>query len=467
MRKTELQNEKKQFGIYGFFIIFSAYIFKLFILRATENMYFSYTLSSFADLGMQTAEIISNFIITAFIVKFLVKSELLCSGIFKKFIINFLIPAYILLFIENFIDEIFYEAAKYEFWIYFVTTLSAVAKFLKGFIWVSGIFIFISKKTFTLFDFFKKLRERISLIVAVPLIVFLSLINPLIFDLKTLRSVLYNDIFEKMGSFSEGIIYFITVSASIYTILEIFLFFINMLTKSSDEIINCKNSCDVFLTAKFIKSNMPFFILKIVAPQAVLIYMYNFFSNISQNSSGMTEIFAEIFPIILIVLVETFVVKSIFSLLKIKIKHSSATPLWYGLVSVFVVGNFFQKIFITFFGTPENIFSTSLYLLFLLWSAGIYAIFIICMSWVSESPRKINILLPFTFMYSVNPLKTSLTALAGFTVFLSQYTAAENFDRVMQIGILSNLSFLLILFSAVITGSAFLFYLVYKFTKKI
>ena len=42
MRKTELQNEKKQFGIYGFFIIFSAYIFKLFILRATENMYFSY-----------------------------------------------------------------------------------------------------------------------------------------------------------------------------------------------------------------------------------------------------------------------------------------------------------------------------------------------------------------------------------------------------------------------------------------
>lgn len=86
------------------------------------------------------------------------------------------------------------------------------------------------------------------------------------------------------------------------------------------------------------------------------------------------------------------------------------------------------------------------------------------MSWVSESPRKINILLPFAFMSSVNPLKTSMTALAGFTIFLSQYAAAKNFDRVMQIGILSNFSFLLILFSAVITGSAFLFYLVYKGT---
>ena len=115
MKKTELQNEKKQFGIYGFFIIFSAYIFKLFILRATENMYFSYTLSLFADLGMQTAEIISNFIITAFIVKFLVKPELLCSGIFKKFIINFLIPACLLIFIENFIDKIFYQKPKINF----------------------------------------------------------------------------------------------------------------------------------------------------------------------------------------------------------------------------------------------------------------------------------------------------------------------------------------------------------------
>lgn len=467
MRKTELQNEKKQFGIYGFFIIFLAYIVKIFILRTAENMYFSYTLSSFADFGMQGAEIISNFIIIALVIKFLVKPELLHKGIFKKFIINFLIPACILLFIENFIDEMFYEAAKYEFWIYFVTALSAVVKFLKGFIWISGIFVFISEKTFVLFDFFKKLREKVSLITAVPLIVFLTFINPLIFDLKTLRSILYNDIFGKAGSFSEGIIYFITVSASIYTILEIFLFFINMLTKSSDDIINSKNSCDIFLTAKFIKNNIPFFILKIAVPQAVLIYLYNFFSRISQNSRGMTEIFAEIFLVVLIVLAETFVVKSILSLLKIKIKHTFIVPLWYGLVSVFVVGNFFRKIFITFFGTPENIFSTSLYLLFLLWCAGIYTILIICMSWVSESPRKINIFLPFAFMSSVNPLKTSITALAGFTVFLSQYAAAKNFDRVMQIGILSNFSFLLILFSAVITGSAFLFYLVYKFTKKI
>lgn len=112
MRKTELQNEKKQFGIYGFFIIFLAYIVKIFILRTAENMYFSYTLSSFADFGMQGAEIISNFIIIALVIKFLVKPELLHKGIFKKFIINFLIPACILLFIENFIDEMFYEAAK-------------------------------------------------------------------------------------------------------------------------------------------------------------------------------------------------------------------------------------------------------------------------------------------------------------------------------------------------------------------
>lgn len=213
--KSEFHNKKEQFGIHGFFVILLAYIFRIFILWTAEGMNFNYTLSSFANLGMKAAEIISNFIIVALIVKFSVKPELLSKGILKKFIINFFVPVCILIFIEDFINEIFYEVAKYEFWIYFTITVSAVIKFLKGFIWISGIFIFTSEKTFILFDFFKKLKEKVSLLIAFPLIVFLNSIEPLIFNLVDLRSIVYNEIFGQIGNISRGLIYFLITFTSI------------------------------------------------------------------------------------------------------------------------------------------------------------------------------------------------------------------------------------------------------------
>ena len=485
--KSEFHNKKEQFGIHGFFVILLAYIFRIFILWTAEGMNFNYTLSSFANLGMKAAEIISNFIIVALIVKFSVKPELLSKGIFKKFIINFFVPVCILIFIEDFINEIFYEAAKYEFWIYFTITVSAVIKFLKGFIWISGIFIFTSEKTFILFDFFKKLKEKVSLLIAFPLIVFLNSIEPLIFNLVDLRSIVYNEIFGQIGSISRGLIYFLITFTSIYTVLGVFLFFINMLTKSSYEIENYKNN--IFSVVTFIKDNMPFFILKIVFPQAVLIYLYYLFTNITYNTRGVSSIFMSAVPIFLFVFIEALVIKSIFSFNETKVSHTFWTVLFYGFIVRLGMGSLFKACFIKIFTkvskTAESIFRSkfgfweiknifydsgivSVYLVLILWFVVVYTIIMLCIIWCSKNKiMKLNLCFPFIFIRFLNPLKTSLMAFSGFIVFFSQYVLADNFYRITEISIFANPTFLLILFSVVIIGSVFMFYIVQQFKSSV
>ena len=260
-----------------------------------------------------------------------------------------------------------------------------------------------------------------------------------------------------------------------------------MLTKSSYEIENYKNN--IFSVVTFIKDNMPFFILKIVFPQAVLIYLYYLFTNITYNTRGVSSIFMTAVPIFLFVFIEALVIKSIFSFNETKVSHTFWTVLFYGFIVRLGMGSLFKACFIKIFTkvskTAESIFRSkfgfweiknifydsgivSMYLVLILWFVVVYTIIMLCIIWCSKNKiMKLNLCFPFIFIRFLNPLKTSLMAFSGFIVFFSQYVLADNFYRITEISIFANPSFLLILFSVVIIGSVFIFYIVQQFKSSV
>lgn len=92
---------------------------------------------------MGLTEFIINFLMVLIVVKFIVKLEVLESGIFRKFIINILIPACILVFLDEIVNKIYYEGIKYEIWYYICIVTLCLINILKGVIWIAGILYFL------------------------------------------------------------------------------------------------------------------------------------------------------------------------------------------------------------------------------------------------------------------------------------------------------------------------------------
>lgn len=465
---SELENKREQFVWYGFFAILLGYMFKSFIFYSRDWLYSSYIFSPFASYIIGLVEFIINFLLVLIVVKFIVKLEILESGVFRKFIINILIPACILVFLDEIVNKIYYEGIKYEIFYYIYIVISCLINILKGFIWIAGIFILISDKNFVLFDFIKKLSEKISMFIALPLIIVLSSLDSIFLDML-------NGLFDKMSS---GVMYFTIGFMEIYTILGILLFFVNMLTNSSDEIKNSKNK-DVLFVATFIRENMTFFISRVVIPQVLLFFVYENISSIMPNTTW-GEIFIIVLKVLFFIfgaLVEAVVLKLIFNIFNFPIKQSLLKSWLFGIYGLFA-GNWFRilfgKGFILFsergyyilrdLSNIEDIYdiiTASTYMVLKLIFMIVFTIFSICIGWTTKNQWRLDIHVPLAFIWFINPIKISIMSFVGFVIFFYHYSVSQKFY--FSLGFMSEPLYLLILFSSIVIGSVFLVYLAFKF----
>ena len=468
----ELESRREQFGWYGFFMILLVYSFKYFIFYSRDFLYSSYILSLFASCIMGLTEFIINFLMVLIVVKFIVKLEVLESGVFKKFIINILIPACILVFLDEIVNKIYYEGIKYEIWYYICIVTLCLINILKGFIWIAGIFILISDKDFVLFDFIKKLSEKISMFVALPLIIVLISLDSIFFNFLDILSALFDETASRVLCFTLGFM-------EIYTILGILLFFANMLINSSDKIKNSENK-DILFVVTFIRENMPFFISRVVIPQVLLFFIYGNITNIVPDT-GWGEIFIIVLKLLFFVfgaLVEAVVLKLIFNAFKFPVKQSLLGAWLFGIYGLFA-GNWFRilsgKAFILFsergedilrdFSRVENIYDiaiASTYMTLTFIFMIVFTIFSICIGWATKNQWRLDPSAPLAFIWFSNPIKVSIISFVGFVVFFYHYSVSQKFY--FSFGFMSEPLYLLILFSSIVVGSVFLVYLAFKFT---